>query len=56
MAVYTEVSDADIARTVTEASSLPEACRRLVQAANDAGGDYNISVVGIARVFPATQV
>jgi len=41
----TEVSDADIARIVTEAPSLPEACRRLVQAANDAGGDDNISVV-----------
>jgi serine/threonine protein phosphatase PrpC len=41
----TEVSDADIAQIVTEAPSLPEASRRLIQAANDAGGDDNISVV-----------
>jgi protein phosphatase len=41
----TEVSDADILRIVTDAPSLPEASRRLIQAANDAGGGDNISVV-----------
>lgn len=39
------ISEREISRLVTTAPSLVEACRRLIAAANDAGGPDNISVI-----------
>ncbi len=39
------VSDDNIRRIVFDSVSLPEACRRLINAANTAGGDDNVTVV-----------
>jgi serine/threonine protein phosphatase PrpC len=46
----TEVGDAQIAAHATKASSAAEAVQRLIQLANDNGGEDNISV-GVIRVF-----
>jgi PPM family protein phosphatase len=40
-----EVGDEAMLRIVSQAPALPEACRQLVRAANEAGGHDNISVV-----------
>jgi len=39
------VSDNEIARILTDGGEVPEICSRLVQAANEAGGNDNVSVV-----------
>jgi protein phosphatase len=39
------VAESDICRIVENSSSLPEACKNLVDAANEAGGPDNISVI-----------
>ncbi len=49
----TEVGDAQIAAHATKASSAAEAVQRLIQLANDNGGEDNVSV-GVIRVLEAT--
>ncbi len=49
----TEVGDAQIAAHATKAASAAEAVQRLIQLANDNGGEDNISV-GVIRVLEAT--
>jgi len=55
--LYTEVTDADIAQVLTEASDLAAAADTLVDRANDNGGSDNVTVV-LARVGrgPAVEV
>ncbi len=49
-----EISDQEMLRIVTGAASLPDACRQLVDAANNAGGNDNISVIliGVRSIEP----
>ena len=47
------VSDDQMARLLTETEDLEQACRKLVDAANDAGGVDNVTVVLVRRRLPA---
>ncbi len=47
------VSDDQMARLLTETEDLEQACRKLFDAANDAGGVDNVTVVLVRRRLPA---